>query len=322
MSGYAPPSALALGWLVASLSAAAALGLLAARAPRPGPAWRAVGWGLLLAVTLSGVAASAAEPGGNRLLLLCMGMFLSFKALVTVETRLTGRPCPRGPRWLAFAFLWPGMRPQAFASLKSGRRPGSGRLMREGLLAVGLGGLLLLAARGVGPRALHGVPGTLLALSGLGFVLHVGSFRALAGFWRWRGAAVVPLFDAPHRARSLQEFWGRRWNLAFSEMLQVALRRPLTPRLGASGSGAAIFLVSGALHEVALSVPGQGGYGLPLLYFALHGVLVQVEPRLAWLRSPRHALAQRLWTLGWAVLPAVLVFHPAALRAAVLPLVG
>ncbi len=301
---------------------AVALGLRAAAGGRPRTAWRVGGWTLLLLIVGSGVALTADEPGGNRLLLLCVGLFLAFKVLVTVETRLRGAPSARGLRWLAFAFTWPGMRPGAFSTLRSGRAAGSRRLWAEGLLAMAAGAGLLGLARAVGPAALHGVPGVLLAALGLGFLLHVGLFRALAGFWRARGAAVAPPFHDPQRARSLSEFWGRRWNLAFSEMLQLTVRRPLARRLGAGWAGAATFLLSGVLHELALSVPGRGGYGLPLLYFGMQGALVSLEPRLRWLHDPRRRALQRAWTLGWVALPALLVFHPPALRAVVVPLLG
>src|SRR2546428_52188 len=59
---------------------------------------------------------------------------------------------------------------------------------------------------------------TALLLTGLSLVLHFGLFTIAAGAWRALGVDVGPLFLAPLQSRSLREFWGRRWNLAFSEM--------------------------------------------------------------------------------------------------------
>ncbi len=174
-------------------------------------------------------------------------------------------------------------------------------------------------------RATHGASEAevlLVALLGIGIALPFGLLRALAGFWRLQGRPVTRLFDAPARSRSLTEFWARRWNLAFSEMLQVAVRRPFKRALGPAGSTALCFVISGLLHELALSVPARAGYGPPLLYFCLHGGLVIAERRIPWGAGRGGELARRVWTLGWVLLPVLLVFHPPALRALVLPLVA
>jgi alginate O-acetyltransferase complex protein AlgI len=128
-----------------------------------------------------------------------------------------------------------------------------------------------------------------------------------------------PLFRAPLAARSLGEFWARRWNLAFSEMTRAAVYRPLVARIGRTGATLAAFAFSGALHELAISYPVDCGYGLPTLYFALHGGLVAVERRLALDRHPTFA---RLWTLFWLAAPLPLLFHPPFLDGVVWPLVG
>jgi alginate O-acetyltransferase complex protein AlgI len=74
------------------------------------------------------------------------------------------------------------------------------------------------------------------------------------------------------------------------------------------------FAFSAVLHEAALSLPVQAGYGLPTAYFCLHGVLVLVERRLG--------IRSRAWTAACVVLPVPLVFHPWFLRGAVWPIAG
>jgi alginate O-acetyltransferase complex protein AlgI len=274
----------------------------------------------VLAAGLAGPALTASEPAGTRMLLLCGALFLGMKVLVTAEARLSGRAVPAGGRWLAFALLWPGMRPWAFAAPTSGARPRWAREVVRGAACVAAGALLLVAARAVGLEGWRAVPATLLALLSLGLFIHFGAFRALAGLWRRRGVAVTPLFDEPVRARSIEEFWSRRWNLAFSEMLQLAVHRPLLARVGPRVAAFASFLVSGLLHELALSVPARAGYGLPLLYFALQGALVLREPSLRWPAGAAGERARRAWTLGCVLVPVLLVLHPPALRAIVWPL--
>ena len=85
------------------------------------------------------------------------------------------------------------------------------------------------------------------------------------------------------------------WNLAFSEMTAVAVYRPLSAPLGRGTATLGAFLFSGVLHELAISLPVLAGFGLPSLYFALHGLLVLVK------RTARKggAPGQRT-TRGWA----------------------
>jgi alginate O-acetyltransferase complex protein AlgI len=63
----------------------------------------------------------------------------------------------------------------------------------------------------------------------------------------------------------------------------------------------------------------EAGYGLPILYFAIHGGAMLAERRLSLERRPRLA---RAWTTAWLVLPLPILFHPPFLRGVVWPLVG
>ena len=107
-------------------------------------------------------------------------------------------------------------------------------------------------------------------------------------------------------------------------MTRAAVYRPLRRYVSRGTATLAAFLFSGALHELAISFPAGAGYGLPTLYFALHGTLVIVERRLmgAGLPIDRHPWVGRLWTLAWLALPLPLLFHPAFLDGVVWPLIG
>jgi alginate O-acetyltransferase complex protein AlgI len=132
------------------------------------------------------------------------------------------------------------------------------------------------------------------------------------------------LFRRPLRSTSLREFWGRRWNLAFSEMTALGVYRPLTGPLGRGGATVVAFLASGLLHEIAISLPVMAGFGLPLTYFALHGILMVVERRLEAAGRPvsRPAWLGRTWTLFWLVAPLPILFHRPFLAGVVWPLLG
>jgi Membrane bound O-acyl transferase family len=237
-------------------------------------------------------------------MLVCVGVtFVVMKIIVARLSGVTLAPA----QWLAFA-AWPGMRPSIFARLGGPATAGTLDLLAGGFRNLIAGALLLAISTQL--RALPLVA-TLIAFPALSLMLHFGLFDIAAAFWRWRGVPAEKLFRSPLAARSLGEFWSRRWNLAFSEMISIAVDRPLRPRLGRNGSRMVAFLVSGALHEIAISVPVNAGYGLPTLYFILQAVLVRFE------RNP-----SRLRTLASVVLPLPLLFHPWFVRGVIWPLIG
>ncbi len=248
-----------------------------------------------------------------RMLALCAGALFLLKIAVTLQARAERKPLPSPGWWLGFAFAWPGMRPELFASRSA--RSGAGTLVGRGLARMAAGGALFAAARLAWEATGSRVVASALLLPALSLLLHFGLFNLLAGVWRAAGVDVAPPFDAPHRSRSLQEFWARRWNLAFSEMTAAIVYRPLARRFGRGAGLAGAFLLSGLLHEMAISVPVMAGFGGPMVYFALHGVLVAVERKMA--RPPG-----ALWTAFWLVAPLPLLFHAPFLRGVLWPLVG
>src|SRR5262249_31909327 len=111
-----------------------------------------------------------------------------------------------------------------------------------------------------------------IGMIGLIFLLHFGFFHLLSLFWQSVGIDARPLMNAPIKATSLAEFWGRRWNSAFNCFVHDKIFRPLHRRVGAAGATMCVFLVSGLMHELVISVPAGAGYGLPTGYFLLQGV--------------------------------------------------
>ena len=250
------------------------------------------------------------QPPGFRMLALIGGLFLAMKAVVSVEASEAGR-LPLA-RWLGFALLWPGMRPGLFE--KRGPPLEASALLARGAVRCAVGALLIVASRLVWSASGSRLPSTLL-LPGLSLLLHFGAFNLIAGLWRLAGMDCGALFRAPLRAISLREFWGRRWNLAFSEMTALGVYRPFAAVAGTRAALLAAFLVSGVFHEVAISLPVRSGFGSPLLYFALQGLLVLVERE--W--RPDAGFG-RIATLCSLAVPLPLLFHAPFLRGVLWPL--
>jgi hypothetical protein len=140
----------------------------------------------------------------------------------------------------------------------------------------------------------------------------------VAGLWRLFGIPCVAPFEAPFLATSLSDFWAHRWNRPFSELVQLTIYRPVASLAGRGSGLFAGFLLSGLLHELAISVPARAGYGRPLAYFALQGSLVLLE---------RHRIARGLPPPGRALtilafaLPVPLLLIPEFLRGAIWPII-
>ena len=81
----------------------------------------------------------------------------------------------------------------------------------------------------------------------------------------------------PILSKTLSEFWGKRWNLGFRQLAHDLIFRPLHKRIGVGAASLLVFVVSGLIHDLVISLPARGGYGLPTGYFVLQGVGVSLE---------------------------------------------
>ncbi|KAL3821085.1 hypothetical protein ACJIZ3_006990 [Penstemon smallii] len=101
-------------------------------------------------------------------------------------------------------------------------------------------------------------------------------------------------FDEPYLSTSIQELWGRRWNLPFSNLVHHTIYKPVRPVLGRDWGILMGFLVSGLMHELALWYVTRG---IPswetTAFFVVQGVCVVVELRLK--------LVFGGWRLPWFV---------------------
>ncbi len=257
-------------------------------------------------------------PPWGEMWALCFGLYGVSKLLTLVDAKTGRKPGLRG-RGTAYLLLWPGM--DAVKFIDQERRVDR-PLRAEWAFALGKTLLGIILTWGVARQCVTVSP--LLAgwggMVGAIFCLHFGTFHLLSLAWRVAGVDAPPLMRAPHRATSVNEFWGGRWNHAFHLLVMRHVFRPLARRTGALPALWGGFLVSGLIHDLVISVPARAGYGLPTPYFLLQALGLTAE---------RTAIARRLglgkgWC-GWVftmlcvAAPAGLLFHRPFVSQVMLP---
>ncbi len=245
-------------------------------------------------------------------------IFAGFKWLSYQGAVASGmKPTPF--RSLAYLFLWPGMNAKTF--LDSWRKPNKPQATSWLLAALttSLGAFLLW---GIAPRIPQSNPLLLgwVGLFGLILLLHFGSFHLIALAWQSMGIEATPIMRSPLLANSLADFWSNRWNLGFRQLTHDFMFTPLQRSVGARLATFTSFLVSGIIHELIISFPARGGYGLPTSYFALQGIGVFLE------RSPfgkhlglGHGPLGRIYTIVMTGGPLFWLFHPFFIIRVMLP---
>lgn len=282
---------------------------------------RVMTWTISVLTVLFSVIITWNAPPLVRMIAIVLLQLLSMKAVVMVET-YRGKPHLNFFQWCAFAIGWFGMRPLLFESLPSKPLQYS-RLLWIAISRV-ITGLLLLYVSQIFEKSNLRIffLSELVLLVGLSLILHFGILNLSAAFWRSMGVDAKELFRSPYKSKSLKEFWGKRWNAAFSEMTSVAVYRPLKHYLRSSILAIlAAFLVSGLLHEIAISFPVHSGYGLPLTYFIPHGLVMYAEGNVLFIKKIiAHTVLSRIWVLGWLIVPMPLLFHTAFISQVLRPL--
>ena len=227
-------------------------------------------------------------------------------------------------RRLAFGYLlaWPGMEAAAFLSGTNRVLPPRATEWTAAALKTLLGVALVWVAARLAPPVSPLLAGW-IGMTGVMFVLHFGTFHLLSLAWRTLGVDATPVMRNPLRATSLADFWGRRWNTAFHELATRFTFRPLRSRVGAASATLTVFLASGLLHELVITVPAGGGYGLPTGYFLLQGLgLLSERARPGRGIGLGRGWRGRLFTFLVAAGPAFWLFPPVFVHRVILPMLA
>jgi predicted DCC family thiol-disulfide oxidoreductase YuxK len=224
-------------------------------------------------------------------------------------------------RVILYLFAWPGMDAEAFLARPYCERASGWEWIAASLKTALGAALIWVGARAVLPAypALAGW----LGMVGLVLTLHFGTFHLLSLIWRGAGVDAMPVMRNPLESTSLADFWGRRWNTAFHELATRFTFRPLRARVGSSIAALIVFLLSGVIHELVISLPAGGGYGLPTGYFIVQGLGIAGERschgrRLGLGRGWRG----RLFTALVAAGPVYWLFPPVFVHHVVLPMLA
>jgi hypothetical protein len=282
---------------------------------------RLFAWVIAVVTVLAATLFTSDQAPLVRMLIIVFLQLLSMKIVVAVES-YSGENRLKAFQWIAFALGWFGMRPALFEKLPSRSLPFV-QLVIKGVSRIVIGFLLLYQS-----TVLEQYTGLarfflpqLFLLVGLSLILHFGILNLSTAVWRAFGVNASELFRSPYRSTSLKEFWGKRWNIAFSEMTALVAYRPLRTKIGVENAMIVSFLLSGLLHEIAISLPVRAGYGLPMIYFGIHAVAMQLEAKSPVIQKiVRHKFLSHVWVMTLLVLPMPLLFHPAFMQHVLIPL--
>jgi alginate O-acetyltransferase complex protein AlgI len=225
-------------------------------------------------------------------------------------------------RALGYLLAWPGMEASIFLNRQDSPAKPSGREWALAFANTCLGFAVLF---GVSRRLLpiHPLAAGWAGMCGVVFILHFGLFHLLSLTWRRAGVKASPLMQNPMATKSLSEFWGGRWNTAFNELAFRYIYRPVRRRTTPAFATLAAFGLSGLVHELVISLPARGGFGLPTTYFMIQGLGMLLE-RSAFGQQIGldKGLPGRAFALTIAAGPAVLLFPPPFIRNVILPMLS
>lgn len=139
------------------------------------------------------------------------------------------------------------------------------------------------------------------------------------------GFELEPQFNEPFLATSLQDFWGRRWNLMVTSILRPTVYSPvrnvclpLGSRFASLTAIMAVFTVSGLMHEMMFYyLTGVPPTWEVFSFFILHGLCLLVEiPLKASLavKFQLHPVVAAPLVVGFVIVTSTWLFWPQLLR--------
>jgi alginate O-acetyltransferase complex protein AlgI len=250
---------------------------------------------------------------------LSFGLYAGCKWLSFRDAKTQGTE-PSFNAGLGFLVAWPGMDARAFFDHRTRPDAPATAEWTAATLKTAVG-IILLSIAALAPWPTAPLLRGWLGMFGAILALHFGLFALLSLAWRSAGVDAPPLMARPLHSQSLAALWGRRWNTGFHVLVDRFVFRNTRSTLGAPAALMITFLVSGLIHDLVISLPAHGGYGLPTAYFTLQGLAILFERSNM---GQRLGLGRGFWgwlfTLTIALGPAVVLFHPPFVLHVILPM--
>jgi Membrane bound O-acyl transferase family len=275
------------------------------------------GWLPLFVFPALAILAGKHMPAWAFMWTLSFAIFASLKWITWWRAR--DRTAAGTGRSVAYLLAWPGMDAEAFLDSHVHVERPSFQNWLWAAAKTTLGAFLLWGVAREIPAHLPLLRGW-IGLFGLIFLLHFGSFHLIALFWQAMGINAEPIMSNPIVSKSLSEFWGRRWNLGFRQLAYDFIFLPLRRPIGAKAAGLLVFVVSGVIHDLVISLPAHAGYGLPTAYFVLQGLAVMTErSALGNYLGLQGGITGRIFAIFVTAAPAFWLFHPPFVTRVILP---
>ncbi len=305
-------------WAARNRTCRGARCLAGARAKQAGAG--AFAWASALMPAALAVSFGGTLPAWIWMWVIALALFIGAKWLTILKFLRSGQTAAR-KRLLAFALFWPGMDARTFCEkafippppLRNWCSPAAKTVLGATLVWVGV--------------PLTGTTHPLLTawtgMLGIVLLLHFGLFHLLALVWRTLGIDARPIMQSAAKSTSLSRFWGTSWNVAFTDLMHEHVFKGVAKHSGAPTALVTVFLISGGLHELMISLPAHGGYGLPTAYF-----MFQAFGSLFERSRFGRALGLGSGRKGWcfvalvAGLPAFWLFHPPFVHNVILPMLS
>ena len=236
---------------------------------------KTLGWLALIVLTVLPFAFRAQLPAWVFMWVLAFSMFFGCKLLTWGEVA-AGYCAANRTKTYSYLFLWPGMDPQPFLKTNHALASPTMKLWGWAMAKTIFGAALIWKVVPIIAEE-HWIARAIVGMLGVIFLLHFGLFHLLALAWQTKKIPVRPLMENPLAATSLAEFWGKRWNSGFHDLVFHYLFKPVAKKYGTRIAMLFVFVASGLIHELVITVPARGGYGLPTLYFLLQALAMDIE---------------------------------------------